>query len=121
MLMNAPPRPLVSGGACTSFEYGYARNVSLTMTMITGARHLQMPFYCTQRTHAIVHIIPPLLTLGAHAQEGYGSCRVCLSVCVCVCVCLSVKSHLTSGASVRLENAVTYSAGNEGQQICSVF
>ena len=40
------------------------------------------------------------------------------SVCVCVCVCLSVKSHLTYGASVRPENAVTYSAGNEGQTIC---
>ena len=33
-------------------------------------------------------------------------------------VCLSVKSHLTYGASVRPENAVTYSAGNEGQKIC---
>ena len=38
-----------------------------------------------------------------------------------MCVCLSVKSHLTSGASVRPENAVTYSAGNEGQKICGVF
>ena len=30
-----------------------------------------------------------LLTLGAHAPEGYGSCPVCVcvSVCVCVCVC----------------------------------
>ena len=36
-------------------------------------------------------------------------------------VCLSVKSHLTYGASVRSENAVTYSAGNEGQKICGVF
>ena len=34
---------------------------------------------------------------------------------------MSVKSHLTSGASVRPENAVTYSAGNEGQKICGVF
>ena len=33
-------------------------------------------------------------------------------------VCLSVKSHLTYGASVRPENAVTYSAGNEGQNVC---
>ena len=41
-------------------------------------------------------------------SEGYGSRRVC------VCVCLSVKSHLTSGASVRPENAVRHSAGNEG-------
>ena len=38
--------------------------------------------------------------------------------CVCVCVCLSVKSHLIYGASVRPENAVTYSVGNEGQKIC---
>ena len=43
-------------------------------------------------------------------SEGYGSCRVC----VCVCV---RKSHLTSGASVRCENAATYSAGNESQKI----
>ena len=48
-------------------------------------------------------------------SEGYSS-WVCL--CVCVSVCLSVKSHLTYGASVRPENAVTYSAGNEGQKIC---
>ena len=39
-----------------------------------------------------------------------------------MCVCVSVKSHLTaSGASVRRENAATYSAGNEGQEICGVF
>ena len=51
-------------------------------------------------------------------SEGYCS-WVCLSVCVCVCV--SVKSHLTYGASILSENAVTYSAGNEGQNICGVF
>ena len=34
---------------------------------------------------------------------------------------MSVKSHLTYGASLRPENAVTYSAGNEGQKICGVF
>ena len=43
-------------------------------------------------------------TLGAHAQRGLLSW-----------VCLSVKSHLTYGASVRPENAVTY---YEGQKIC---
>ena len=49
---------------------------------------------------------------------------VCMHACfslglsVCVSVCLSVKSHLTYGASVRFENAVTYSAGKEGQKIC---
>ena len=36
---------------------------------------------------------------------------------VCVCVCLPVKSCLTSGASVRLENTVTHSAGNGGQTL----
>ena len=43
-------------------------------------------------------------------------------MCVCVCVraracmrtCVCVKSHLTYGVSVHPENAVTYSAGNEG-------
>ena len=40
---------------------------------------------------------------------------------VCVCVCVSVKSHLTSGVSVRPENAVMYSAGNRSQKICGVF
>ena len=64
---------------------------------------------CTQR-----------FSLGTHAQEGYCSCP-CLSVCVCVCLCGSVKSHLTSGASVHPENIVTYSVGNGGQNICGVF
>ena len=36
-------------------------------------------------------------------------------------VCLSIKSHLTSGASVRRENAATYSVGNKGQKICGIF
>ena len=31
------------------------------------------------------------------------------------------KSHLTSGASVRPENTVVYSAGSGGQTICGVF
>ena len=34
---------------------------------------------------------------------------------------MSVKSNLTSGASVRPENPVTYSADNGGQKICGVF
>ena len=44
-------------------------------------------------------------------REGYCSW-------VCVSVCVSVKSHLTYGASVHSEKAVTYSTGNEGQNIC---
>ena len=42
-------------------------------------------------------------------------------VTVCVRVCVSVKSHLTSGASVCPENATMYSAGNEGKYICGDF
>ena len=49
------------------------------------------------------------ITLGVHVQQWLCSCRVC--------VCVSVKSHLTSGASVRPENAAMYSAGNEGKNI----
>ena len=47
--------------------------------------------------------------------------RVTVVGSVCVCVCVSVKSHLTPGASVHPENTVTYSAGKEGQKICGVF
>ena len=50
-------------------------------------------------------------------SEGYGTWS-CVCVCVSVsdvCVCVSVKSYITSGASVRPENTVVYSAGNGGQ------
>ena len=39
--------------------------------------------------------------------------RACAARVTGLCVCVSVKSHLTYGASVRPENAVTYSADNE--------
>ena len=39
---------------------------------------------------------PVLLTLGAHAPEGYSTCPVCLSVCLCVCVCVCVPYSGTS-------------------------
>ena len=32
-----------------------------------------------------------LLTLGAHAPEGYGSCPVCVSVCLSVCLSVCPK------------------------------
>ena len=40
---------------------------------------------------------------------------------VCLSVYLSVKSHLTSGASVRPQNTVMYSAGNRAPKNCVVF
>ena len=36
-------------------------------------------------------------------------------------VCLSVNRNLSSGASVRPEKDITYSTGNEGQNICVDF
>ena len=68
-------------------------------------------------------IVNPRRTYAARVRLG--SHPVCVYVCVCVCVCVSVclsfKSKLTSGASVRPENTVTYSVGNGGQKICRVF
>ena len=50
-----------------------------------------------------------------------GFCTLMLFIgSVFLCVCVSVKSRLTYGTSVRPENAVTYSAGNEGQKICGI-
>ena len=67
-------------------------------------------YVCTYKDVDTTHCTVSLqLTLGAHAQRGLWS------------VCLCVRSHLTYGASVRPENAITYSAGNEGQNICGVF
>ena len=46
---------------------------------------------------------------------------VCVCMCVCVCVCLSLKSHLTSGASVHTEIDVMPLTGNEGKNVCGDF
>ena len=62
-------------------------------------------------------------------SKGYSNRRVCVCMCVCVCVCVSVclsvclslKSHLTLEAFFFPENAVTYSVGDEGQNICGIF
>ena len=66
---------------------------------------------------------PASLTLACAANLRH-ACAVRVTVvgavCVCACVCVSIKSHLTYGASVCPENAVTYSAGNEGKQIVGI-
>ena len=55
-------------------------------------------------------------------RRAFNPRRACAArVTVVGSVCVSVKSHLTYGVSVRPENAVTYSAGNEGQKICGIF
>ena len=47
-------------------------------------------------------IIGHLLTLGAHAHEGYSSCRVC----VCVCVCAYVRACVRACVRVRVRARV---------------
>ena len=44
-----------------------------------------------------------------------------VAVSVCLSVCLSIKSYLTSGASVLRENAAMCSACNKSQNICNDF
>ena len=74
----------------------------------------------------------PVITLGAHAQRGYGSWSVhrkylpvtgsgYINIICGLCVCLSVTLHLTSRMFVRLTNDTTYLKGNEGQNIRTVF
>ena len=47
-------------------------------------------------------------------SEGY-----CTWVCVSVCLCVCLLSHISPMERLFvLKNAVTYSAGNEGQKIC---
>ena len=80
--------------------------------------------YCSSGDIAHFYAITKAVALG-YSVFCYGIInprRACAArVTVVGSVCLSVKSHLTYGASVRPENAVTYSAGNEGQNICGVF
>ena len=55
-----------------------------------------------------------------HSINPRRACAARVTV-VGLSVCLSVKSHLTSGASVRLEIDVTYSTGYENRKICGDF
>ena len=70
--------------------------------------------------HTYIHVH----TCTYHVRTFINPRRACaarVTVVAYVCVCVSVNRHLTSGASVRLENDTMYSAGNEGQKICGVF
>ena len=79
------------------------------------------PAACVSVPHAYLYCmrISRVYTRMIH-RRGF-STLVLFIGSVSLSVCVSVKSHLTYGASVRPENAVTYSAGNEGQKICGVF
>ena len=57
--------------------------------------------------------IASLLTLGAHAPEGYSTWSVCLSVCVCVCV-FSLFWHL---AQSGVQTAVSATSARYGHEI----
>ena len=51
-----------------------------------------------------------IITLGAHAQRGYGSWVVCLS-----------GLYLAGRAFIRSTNDATYLAGNEVEKICAIL
>ena len=63
---------------------------------------------CCTNTHVPLAWI---VTFGAHAQRGYCSWVVCLSV----------TQHLTSRVFVCLTKDMTYLTGNEGQKVVAVF
>ena len=56
-------------------------NGGVYFTERNGTERNRTQGYFTERTSVITE---RLLTLGAHAPEGYGSCPVCVSVCVCL-------------------------------------
>ena len=94
------------------------------------AAYLHAVFLCTRmRISRDAHDTPPRVQHFINPRRACAARvtvvnprRACAArVTVVGSVCVSVKSHLTYGASVRPENAVTYSAGNEGQKICRVF
>ena len=81
-------------------------------------------FWLFLYSHLMYTIVPihltQIVTSGTHVNHSGNTTlinprRACAARVTAVCV--SVKSHLTSEASVRPENAVTYSAGNECQKI----
>ena len=51
-----------------------------------------------------------IITLGAHAQRGYGSWVVCLS-----------GLYLAGRAFIRSTNDATYLAGNEVENVCAIL
>ena len=73
----------------------------LTQIGVCGSEHVCVT-HCVEHYNKTIIIINPRCACAAKVTV--------VDVCMC-------KSHLTSGAFVRRENAATYSAGNEGQKI----
>ena len=72
---------------------------------------------CIVYLYVHMYVLQNMITLNLRTViNPWRACaaRVMVVGSVCVCVCVSVKSHLSSGASVRPENTVTYSAGKGG-------
>ena len=82
--------------------------------------NIYLSTYWTAVVSSTVRLEPHNLSINIPIINPRRACAARVTVVV-VCVCLSVKSHLTYGVSVPPENAVTYSAGNEGKKICGVF
>ena len=75
------------------------------------------------KRYVFISLEMQLLTLGAHAPEGYGSCPVCVcvSVCVCVCVCLSATLIWGLGLVEVYTKAPVSRAAHFTQNLNSVF
>ena len=74
------------------------------------------------RVHVVVVVVAVVVVINPRRACAARVTVVVVSVCLSVCVCVCLLSHIiTFGASVRPENAVTYSVGNKGQKICGVF
>ena len=90
----------------------------------TGTSMFSFPFhYMDFHTHTLPNFIPSFIqtliltnfiTLGAHAQRGYGSWVVCLSVCLS-------GLYLAGRAFIRSTNDATYLAGNEVENFCAIL
>ena len=70
--------------------------------------HIRCTDSSMYKRYVFISLEMQLLTLGAHAPEGYGSCPVCVCVSVCVCVCVSVRNlNLGTGASRGLNEGTS--------------
>ena len=52
------------------------------VSILLGSISTKLIKYSDNCSWLLKHTLYGLLTLGAHAQEGYGTCPVCLSVCL---------------------------------------
>ena len=108
-------------------------SLKTNLPVVYSYHHLSIsPLACYMPDTGLLYII----AMGARSGSPYDVCisLVLYSLCVIkpwrmrmrftlvgLCVCLCAHQHLTSRASFRPENHITYSTGNEGEKICVDF